>query len=124
METKESDIKEKAHDSCRLEMELKSAQAAISRAQKAMQDLAERGSTRYSSLLRTQASGYRDLLNALLADSQALGEYSGGYLVRPGKGGQALYVGEADSGVKRGGSTPLSQDDGYIVEVTPPAGSR
>lgn len=72
LETKETDVKEKAHHFISLELEVEPARAAISRGERLMRDSIERVFTRYFSLKRTQASGYRDLINAVLADAQAL----------------------------------------------------
>lgn len=62
-----------------------------------MRDFVERVYTRYSSLLRTQKSRYRDRPSAILGDGQAPGENLDGYRVRLGEGGEALHVVEADS---------------------------
>lgn len=68
-----------------------------------MPDLAERVCTGYTSLKRTQASSYRDGLNAVLYDAQSLGKYMCGYRIRVGEDVYALHVREADSDEKMRG---------------------
>lgn len=53
----------------------------------------------------------------LFGDGKTRGENLRGYLISVHEGGQALYVGDNDSEEKRGIFSPLSQNDGYIVEV-------
>lgn len=57
---------------------------------------------KYSSLLRTQVSSYRNQRNAVFGNIQARGEYLGGYRARVGEGAQAVHVDEADSDEGRG----------------------
>lgn len=78
LESKEADVKEKDYDCNRLELELSSARAVISRGERVMRGFVELVCTGYCSLLHVQASSYRDQLNAVLADAQKYGEFLGG----------------------------------------------
>lgn len=62
-----------------------------------MHDLAERVCIGYTFSMRSKESSVRDLLNALLEDAQARGEFLGGFRVRTGKDAHLLHVRHDDS---------------------------
>lgn len=72
------------------------ARAAIIRGERVTRDFVEQVCTGYSSVLRTQTSGYQDVFIGVLSDWQMRGEHLGGYRACLGEEGQALHVGEND----------------------------
>lgn len=122
LEAKEVNLNEKAGDCGRLELVLRSAQAAISRCERLMRDLAQHVYTGYTSVICAQASRYWDRVSVVLGDAQSRGEYLGIYRIRMGEDSHDLHVGEADSDEEQWGSTSPLQNIYYIIEALSPAG--
>lgn len=106
LEAKEVDLNEKMHEQGRLEFALGSARLTIARAERVLQDFAERVFTEYTSLVHAQASSYHDLLNAVLSGAQSREEYLGGYRVRVSEDHHSLQIGGANSDEECGISKP------------------
>lgn len=110
-------MKEQSCDQGTLEIELNAARAPIGGKERVVNDVAELVCTGYNTLMREQASSYRDRLSAVFGDVQAGGEYLGGFLVRFVDDGHSSHLGEGDSNDERGGRTPPPEADDAHVDV-------
>lgn len=80
-----------------MELELSVAQVVIGRREGDMRGFAQRICTGYKTLVRGQASSYRDRLRAVLCDEQCRAEYLSGYHVRVGDDDHSIHADEAVS---------------------------
>lgn len=88
-------------------MKLKSAWAAIYKAERVVKRFIEGVCNGHSFLLHVQVSSYQDPLNVVLRDAQAREEYFGSYLIRVGDGGYGIPIDETDRDEECGGCSPL-----------------
>lgn len=123
LEAKGVATKANVHEYSRLELELELVRAVIAGEERSIQDIEEPVHTEYTSLVRAQASSYRDHLHAVLSNAQSGGEYLGGYLVPVGEDHHCLQLHVVKSNGERGGDTFLPEANGDVFEISPSPGA-
>lgn len=114
-------LKKMLLDYNRLELELRGVGAAISRRERVIRDFDERVCTGYTSLVRAQASSYRDCLKVLLSDTRSRVDYLRGHQVPVGEDYHSFRLGERNNSKERNGHTLLSEGIGNVLNISLPA---
>lgn len=120
LEAKEFTFMKKVLGNGRLWLEFSKARAVIAIRVRAEHDFAERVCIGHLSLLRTQASRYRDRLHVVLCDGQLCGECFNGYRVCVDEEKHYLYLGDANGLEKQRGHSTPPEGDGVVLEVPLP----
>lgn len=125
LRAKKAVLKEEGSDKGALEMELRAAPVRNGRREKIIYNFTKRLCTAYTTLMRAQASGYRNRLNAVPGDDQAREELLGGFRARLREDRHSWHPGNDKSDVEHGGRTSPPEGVGPPdnVVVVPPSTS-